>query len=109
MDRTLLISDIHLGSNACQEEQVLAFLKSFVKPTRLVIVGDLFDSTAVLMSQTAWEILLQLKHMHKQGVELVYIRGNHDPHAFVEAELMDTKQMAGSGFCACTGTNLTHS
>ena len=44
--RTLFLSDIHLGTRACQAEHLLAFLKDY-DCENLFLVGDIIDFWAM--------------------------------------------------------------
>ncbi|HET8817056.1 MAG TPA: UDP-2,3-diacylglucosamine diphosphatase [Pseudidiomarina sp.] len=79
--RTLFISDVHLGSKDCKAEFLLHLLKR-IEVERLYLVGDIVDFWA-MKKQMFWpaehhQVLQQLLKMAKQGVEVIYIPGNHD-------------------------------
>ena len=79
--RTLFLSDIHLGTRACQAENLLAFLRGHEADT-IYLVGDIIDFWA-LNRGIYWpaahntfvqKILKQARH----DVRVIFIPGNHD-------------------------------
>lgn len=79
--RTLFISDIHLGSKDCKAEFLLHLLKR-VDVERLYLVGDIVDFWA-MKRQIFWpalhhQVIQQVLSMARNGVEVIYIPGNHD-------------------------------
>lgn len=79
--RTLFLSDIHLGTRACQAENLLAFLREHEADT-IYLVGDIIDFWA-LNRGIYWpaahntfvqKILKQARH----DVRVIFIPGNHD-------------------------------
>ena len=79
---TLVLSDIHLGSNSSRPKEVLAFLKT-VSCDKLLLNGDIFDFWS-LKRGGKWTkdhtkvIRKILKMTYKENTEVIYIRGNHD-------------------------------
>jgi UDP-2,3-diacylglucosamine pyrophosphatase LpxH len=78
----LFLSDLHLGTRACQAERLLAFLRS-VQAERIYLVGDLLDlwrfrSAGMWFPQSHVEIVRTLLGKARDGSELIYIPGNHD-------------------------------
>jgi len=79
--RTLFISDVHLGSRDCKADFLLHLLKR-VDVERLYLVGDIVDFWT-MKRQIFWpdkhhQVLQQLLAMARNGVEVIYIPGNHD-------------------------------
>jgi UDP-2,3-diacylglucosamine pyrophosphatase LpxH len=79
--RTLFISDVHLGSKDCKAEFLLHLLKR-VDVERLYLVGDIVDFWA-MKRQFFWpslhhKVIQQILSMARNGVEVIYIPGNHD-------------------------------
>lgn len=80
--KTIILSDIHLGTKHCQATQVCDFLKH-CKAERIILNGDIIDGWA-LKRQGGWKkehtrfIRLILKRIEKKGTEVIYLRGNHD-------------------------------
>lgn len=92
---TIWLSDIHLGNPSCQYEKLYSFLKSLETPdgkynvTNLYLVGDIIDMTQ-FNHKIFWgyhrKIIKKLFRMADKGVNIVYIRGNHDH--FIESEFL---------------------
>lgn len=80
--KTIILSDVHLGTPHCKINEVNHFLKH-TRCERLILNGDIIDGWQ-LMGRGKWEaqhsrfIRLILKKMEKQGTEVIYLRGNHD-------------------------------
>jgi UDP-2,3-diacylglucosamine pyrophosphatase LpxH len=79
--RALFLSDIHLGSHACQAERLLAFLKQY-ESRRIFLLGDIVDFWA-LKRMVYWPeshntVVQKLLRLARHGVEIFYIPGNHD-------------------------------
>lgn len=79
--RALFISDIHLGTKACQAEAFLDFLKTHKAP-RIYLVGDIVDfwriRRGVYWPQPHNDVLQKLLREVRKGTEIIYIPGNHD-------------------------------
>ena len=79
--RALFISDIHLGTKACQAEAFLDFLKTH-RASRIYLVGDIVDfwriRRGVYWPQSHNDVFQKLLRQVRKGVELIYIPGNHD-------------------------------
>ena len=87
--RTLILSDIHLGTADCKAEQLLDFLKH-VHCQKLILNGDIVDFWALRRGghwrDTHTHVLRQiLKMAQKRQTRVIYIRGNHDD---IPAELL---------------------
>ncbi len=80
--RTIVLSDVHLGAPDCQINPVNHFLKH-TDCDKLILNGDIIDGWS-LGRRGGWNtdhtrfIRLVLKKIEKQGIEVVYLRGNHD-------------------------------
>lgn len=80
--KTIILSDVHLGSPYCQIEKVNKFLKHSSAP-KIILNGDIIDGWS-LKRQGGWKsdymkfIRIILKRVEKKGVEVIYLRGNHD-------------------------------
>lgn len=80
--RTIFLSDIHLGTRACQAERLLEFLRHHDSET-LFLVGDIFDFWAMgrrgVYWSTAMNTLVQkvLKRA-RHGTTVILVPGNHD-------------------------------
>jgi UDP-2,3-diacylglucosamine pyrophosphatase LpxH len=79
--RALFLSDIHLGSRACQAERLLAFLKHYECRT-IFLLGDIVDFWAlrrvVYWPEAHNTVVQKLLRLARHGVEILYIPGNHD-------------------------------
>jgi UDP-2,3-diacylglucosamine pyrophosphatase LpxH len=79
--RTLFISDIHLGTKACQANAFLDFLKVHDADT-IYLVGDIIDFWRVkrgpIWPQSHNDVLQKLLRKVRKGTRLVLIPGNHD-------------------------------
>ena len=79
--RAVFISDVHLGTRACQAEKLADFLRN-LSCDRLFLVGDIVDGWK-LKGGWRWppshhDVLHQLLRLGRQGATLTYIPGNHD-------------------------------
>lgn len=81
--KTIVLSDIHLGSEYSKSREVTNFLKS-VNCDRLILNGDIIDGWQMQKSSKHWKsehtqfIKVIMKMMEKCDTDIVYIRGNHD-------------------------------
>jgi UDP-2,3-diacylglucosamine pyrophosphatase LpxH len=79
--RTLFISDVHLGTKACQAEELLEFLKRYDADT-YYLVGDIVDFWRIKRSphwpQAHNDVVQKLLRKVRKGARFVYIPGNHD-------------------------------
>ena len=79
--KTIVMSDLHLGSRQSQTDKILKFLKEN-KSDKLILNGDIIDGWA-LKSKGKWssecsKIFRKFMKLSEQGTKVVYIRGNHD-------------------------------
>lgn len=80
--RTLVLSDVHLGTPNCRVDEVNHLLKH-VRCEKLILNGDIIDGWQLRRSGN-WTtghtrfVRLVLKAMEKRGTHVVYLRGNHD-------------------------------
>lgn len=77
----LFISDVHLGSKACNSVELLDILKEY-EPKQLFIVGDFIDGW-VLERNFRWKqeytnVIRKVLSYSKRGTEVIYVTGNHD-------------------------------
>ena len=79
--RSIFISDIHLGTRACQAERLLDFMRAYTSEN-VFLVGDIVDFWAMRRS-IVWtppqntfvqKILRRARH----GERVIFIPGNHD-------------------------------
>ena len=80
--KTLILSDIHLGTKYCKAKEILDFLKrcTFEK---LILNGDIIDGWC-LKRQGGWSeshsqvINLIIQYIEDPVIEVVFLKGNHD-------------------------------
>ena len=72
--KTLIISDLHIGSKYCREEDLIEFLNS-IEYDRLILAGDIIDFIKIpsFTKRTA-ELFSSIKYKK----DIIYIIGNHD-------------------------------
>ena len=76
----LFLSDLHLGSRACKEDALLAFLQAHTADL-IYLVGDIVDTWTAVGSHwtpTQHRILQLLLDRAADGSRVIYIPGNHD-------------------------------
>lgn len=80
--RSVIISDVHLGTPDCKIQQVNHFLRR-VRCEKLILNGDIIDGWQLKRSGQ-WTkahtrfVRIVLKKLEKRDTEIVYLRGNHD-------------------------------
>lgn len=80
---TIVLSDIHLGSEHSRTEEVICFLQQ-VDCDRLILNGDIIDGWQLRKSSKRWKqkhtdfFKVLMKMMEKQNTEIIYVVGNHD-------------------------------
>jgi UDP-2,3-diacylglucosamine pyrophosphatase LpxH len=78
----VILSDIHLGSNNCQDERVCRLLEQILDgelPTpRLILNGDVLDSTDLRRLGKNHRKVLSLIRELSDRVEIIWLCGNHD-------------------------------
>jgi UDP-2,3-diacylglucosamine pyrophosphatase LpxH len=79
--RTIWISDLHLGSAACQASRLLDFLRH-TESAHLYLVGDIVDGWQLrrrwFWPRTHNDVVQKLLRKARKGSSVVYIPGNHD-------------------------------
>jgi UDP-2,3-diacylglucosamine pyrophosphatase LpxH len=82
---TIIISDIHLGNRLNKVSELIDILQGrFPSFKRLVINGDLIsDHNLNRLTKKEWKFLGLLRKWANNGVEVVWIEGNHD-YGFAE-------------------------
>ena len=79
--KTIFISDIHLGSKACQAELLLDFLKHN-DSEKLYLVGDIVDGWRLKRKwywpQSHNDVVQKILRKARKGTEIIYVPGNHD-------------------------------
>ncbi|MBL9202312.1 MAG: UDP-2,3-diacylglucosamine diphosphatase [Opitutaceae bacterium] len=80
--RTIILSDVHLGTSDAKVREVNHFLRR-TRCAKLILNGDIIDGWQ-LRRGGSWTkahtrfIRLVLKKLEKRNTEVVYLRGNHD-------------------------------
>jgi UDP-2,3-diacylglucosamine pyrophosphatase LpxH len=79
--RAIFISDVHLGTRACQAERLLDFLREY-ESDYLYLLGDIIDFWAMNRSvqwATAHNTVVQkVLRRARHGCQVFFIPGNHD-------------------------------
>ncbi|WP_170937051.1 MULTISPECIES: UDP-2,3-diacylglucosamine diphosphatase [Rhodomicrobium] len=79
--RTLFISDVHLGTKACQASHLLEFLRRYEADT-YYLVGDIVDFWRIRRTphwpQSHNDVVQKLLRKVRKGARFIYIPGNHD-------------------------------
>jgi UDP-2,3-diacylglucosamine pyrophosphatase LpxH len=77
---TLIISDLHLGSELSRAEEAHCLLRRRLF-RRLILLGDIFcDLNFRRLRRSHWELLAYIRRLSnpKRNVEVVWVEGNHD-------------------------------
>ncbi|MBV9145997.1 MAG: UDP-2,3-diacylglucosamine diphosphatase [Acidobacteria bacterium] len=77
---TLILSDVHLGSEISRARDALDLLKS-TSFRRLILLGDIFnDLNFRRLKKEHWQFLSYIRKLSnpKRNVEVVWVEGNHD-------------------------------
>ena len=80
--RTIVLSDIHLGTNGSKAKEAVEFLK-MNRCEKLILNGDIIDGWQ-LKKYGSWKkkhtafFRIVLKMMDKYDTKVIYLRGNHD-------------------------------
>jgi UDP-2,3-diacylglucosamine pyrophosphatase LpxH len=81
MYKTLLISDVHLGTKDSKTEELLDILTN-TKFDKLILVGDIVDGWALSrgskLNKGHSRVIRELLKLGEKGVDIIWIRGNHD-------------------------------
>lgn len=83
----ILISDLHLGSEACQVKTLQDFIDNLPATERLILLGDVLENTEYRLTKQHWRVLSQFRKLADQ-LELIWVRGNHDCDAECVAHLI---------------------
>ena len=82
--RSIWISDVHLGTRACQAEYLLDFLRRTESDT-LYLVGDIVDGWRLrrhwYWPQAHNDVIQKLLRKARKGTRVIYVPGNHDEAA----------------------------
>jgi UDP-2,3-diacylglucosamine pyrophosphatase LpxH len=80
--RTVILSDVHLGTPDCKIDEVNHFLRT-IRCDKLILNGDIIDGWQ-LKRAGQWTkahtrfVRIVLKKLEKRDTEIIYLRGNHD-------------------------------
>lgn len=79
--RAIFISDVHLGTRACQADRLLAFLREY-ESDHVYLLGDIVDFWAMNRS-IQWApshntVVQKVLRRARHGAEVIFIPGNHD-------------------------------
>ena len=80
--KTLILSDVHLGTPECKIDEVNFVLKH-CEADKMILNGDIIDGWS-LLRKGGWQkghtrfVRLVLKKLEKKNTEVIYLRGNHD-------------------------------
>ena len=80
--RAIFLSDIHLGTPACQAERLLDFLKAY-DSEYLFLVGDIVDFWAIKRRGVYWSehqntVVQKFLKRARHDVQVIFVPGNHD-------------------------------
>jgi UDP-2,3-diacylglucosamine pyrophosphatase LpxH len=79
--RSIFLSDIHLGTRACQAERLLEFLREH-ESEKLFLVGDIRDFWAmkrvVFWSTRQNTVVQKVLKRARHGTDVIFVPGNHD-------------------------------
>jgi UDP-2,3-diacylglucosamine pyrophosphatase LpxH len=83
--RSIFLSDIHLGTSACQAERLLDFLRGY-ECERLFLVGDIIDVWSMRRRGIYWPaaqntVVQKILKRARHDVEVIFVPGNHDEAA----------------------------
>ncbi len=74
---TLIISDIHLGSNVSRAEKVISLLTKY-KFKQLILLGDIFDDLDFKhLPNHHWDLISLFRKL-SQKTKVIWVEGNHD-------------------------------
>jgi len=106
--RTVILSDVHLGTPGSRVREVNHFLRH-VRCAKLILNGDIIDGWQ-LRRRGQWAkahtrfVRIVLKMLEKRDTEVVYLRGNHDdvlarflPLEFERLSVVEDHVHAGPG------------
>ncbi len=81
---TIVLSDIHIGSEHSKVKELVAFLKT-IQCDKLILNGDILDGWKLKRNplgkwKTSYTKLIKvvMKKMERDNTQVIYVRGNHD-------------------------------
>ena len=80
--RSIFLSDIHLGTKACQANRLLEFLKEY-SAENVFLLGDIVDLWAMKRGAVHWSpdqntVVQKLLRRARHGDKIFFVPGNHD-------------------------------
>ncbi|ETN95444.1 UDP-2,3-diacylglucosamine pyrophosphatase LpxH [Zhouia amylolytica] len=78
--KTVVISDVHLGTYGCHAGELLSYLNS-VNPEKLILNGDIIDIWQFrkrFFPKAHLQVIKKIIDLSTKGTEVYYITGNHD-------------------------------
>jgi len=79
--RSIFLSDIHLGTRACQAERLLSFLRRY-ESEHLYLVGDIIDfwsmSRGIHWTRQQNTFVQKVLKRARHGTKVIFVPGNHD-------------------------------
>lgn len=83
--RSIFLSDIHLGTAACQADRLLDFLRHY-NCEYLFLVGDILDLWSMRRRGVRWSeaqntVVQKILKRARHDVQVVFVPGNHDEAA----------------------------
>ena len=80
--RSIFLSDIHLGTRACQSQRLLEFLKEY-ESEYLFLIGDIIDFWAMARRGVYWSadmntVVQKVLKRARHGCKVIFVPGNHD-------------------------------
>jgi len=94
--RTIFLSDVHLGTRACQAKHLLDFLREY-ESEALYLVGDIIDFWAmrrgIHWSRAQNTVVQKLLKRARHGARVLLIIGNHDEalREYVDSQFGDVQ------------------
>lgn len=94
--RSIFLSDVHLGTRACQADRLLDFLREYTAD-HLFLVGDIVDfwamSRSVHWSPAQNTVVQKILRRARRGEQVMLIPGNHDEalRDYVDARFGDIR------------------
>jgi UDP-2,3-diacylglucosamine pyrophosphatase LpxH len=83
----VLLSDLHLGADACQVRALQQFIEALPETARLILVGDVLENSEHRLTKQHWKVLSLFRKLSDQ-LELIWVQGNHDFDAESVANLI---------------------
>jgi len=97
---TLILSDVHLGSELSRARDALDVLESH-RFRRLILLGDIFaDLNFRRLTSEHWMFLTHIRKLSnpKRRVEVVWVEGNHD-HGLANLDVTSGRRSRLSAVC----------